>query len=111
MIFKTRLRLAVLVNRGYFFINYLKLEGKPTISETLTRFEVDKSKYLEVMRYNYKKSKGIWWFHRIHQTLKQDDHILQTYIIKLSDLKPVLSPKFINKPCIGILVPSMRYVY
>ena len=72
--------------------SYLKLEGQPAISETRTRFEVDKGKYLEVTRYTYKKSKGIWWVHRIDHTLKQDDHTLQTYIIKLSDFKPVLSP-------------------
>jgi|TARA_B110000881_G_scaffold98784_1_gene86904 hypothetical protein len=72
--------------------SYLKLEGKPAISETRTRFEVDEGEYLEVTRYTYRKSKGIWWVHRIDQTLKQDDHVLQRYVIKLSDFKPVLSP-------------------
>ncbi len=73
--------------------SYLKLEGKPVISETRTRFEVDDREYLEVTRYTYKKSKGIWWVHRIDQTLKQDDHVLQTYVIKLSDFNPVLSSR------------------
>jgi hypothetical protein len=72
--------------------SYLKLEGKPAISETRTRFEVDEGEYLEVTRYTYRKSKGIWWVHRIDQTLKQDDHVVQRYVIKLSDFKPVLSP-------------------
>ena len=73
--------------------SYLKLEGKPAISETRTRFEVDEREYLEVTRYTYKKFKGIWWVHRIDQTLKQEDHILRTYVFKLSDFNPVLSSR------------------
>jgi hypothetical protein len=73
--------------------SYLKLEGKPAISETRTRFEVDEREYLEVTRYTYKKSKGIWWVHRIDQTLKQEGHILQTYVIKLSGFNPILSSR------------------
>lgn len=73
--------------------SYLKLEGKPAISETRTRFEVDEREYLEVTRYTYRKYQGIWWVHRIDQTLKQEDHVLQTYVIKLSGFKPVLSSR------------------
>ncbi len=73
--------------------SYLRLEGKPAISETRTRFEVDEREYLEVTRYTYKKFKGIWWVHRIDQTLKQEGHILQTYVFKLSDFNPVLSSR------------------
>jgi hypothetical protein len=73
--------------------SYLKLEGKPAISETRSRFEVGEREYLEVTRYTYKKLKGIWWVHRIDQTLKQEDHILQTYVFKLSDFNPVLSSR------------------
>ena len=53
---------------------------------------MNEEEYMEITLYTYKKPKGIWWVHRIDQTLKQDDHTLQTYIIKLSDFKPVLSP-------------------
>ena len=72
--------------------SYLKLGGKPAISETRSRFEVDEREYLEVTHYTYRKFQGVWWVHRIDQTLKQDDHVLQRYVIKLSDFKPVLSP-------------------
>jgi len=73
--------------------SYLKLEGKPAISETRSRFEVDEREYLEVTHFTYKKLKGIWWVHRIDQSLKQEGHILQTYVFKLSDFNPVLSSR------------------
>jgi hypothetical protein len=73
--------------------SYIKLEGKPAISESRSRFEVEGREYTEVTRYAHKKVKGIWWVHRIDQTLKQEDHILQTYVFKLSDFAPVLSSR------------------
>ncbi|MZH02394.1 MAG: hypothetical protein F3745_03055 [Nitrospinae bacterium] len=71
--------------------SYIKIEGKPAISESRSRFEVDGREYSEVTSFSYKKVKGIWWVHRIDQILKQDGHVLQTYVVKLSDFKPVLS--------------------
>ena len=72
-------------------LSYIKIEGKPAISESRSRFTVDGSEYSEVTSYSYKKIKGIWWVHRIDQTLKQEGHVIQTYVVKLSDFKPVLS--------------------
>jgi hypothetical protein len=73
-------------------MSYIKLDGKFAISESRSRFEVSEQKYSEVTRYKYKKVDGIWLVHRIDQTLKQEDYVLQTYIFKLSDFQAVLSP-------------------
>lgn len=70
---------------------YLKLEGKSAVSESRSRFKLEGRQFSEDTRYTYKKAKGIWWVHRIDQTLKQDEHILQTFIFKLSEFVPVLS--------------------
>ena len=69
---------------------YLKLDGKPAIIESRTRFEMKGQKYNEVTNYTYKKIKGVWWIHRIDQTFKQGDHIVQTYVLRLTDFNPVL---------------------
>jgi hypothetical protein len=57
------------------------------------KVQVDEREYLEAIRYNYRKYKRIWWVHCIDQTLNQEDHALQTYVIKLSEFKLVLSPR------------------
>lgn len=71
-------------------MNYLKLDGKFAISESRSRFEVKGQEYIEITRFKYKKAKGIWWVHRIDQTLKQEDHVLRNLIFKLSDYRPIL---------------------
>ncbi len=71
---------------------YIKLAGKYAISESLSRFEMKGREYVEVTRYKYKKSAGIWWVNRIDQTLKRDDQVVQTYVFKLSHYQPVLFP-------------------
>ncbi len=71
--------------------SYLKLGGKLAISESRSRFELDGRKYFETTRYSYKEASGIWWVHRIDQTIKQEDQVLQTYVLKLSNFKPVLT--------------------
>ena len=71
--------------------SYTKIEGKPAILESRSRFEVDGRFYSEVTRYSYKNIKGIWWVHRIDQTLKQGDHVLQTFILRLSNFHPTRS--------------------
>lgn len=71
--------------------SYMKIGGKPAISESRSRFAVDGREYSEVTSYTYKKNRGIWWIHRIDQTLKQEGHVIQTYVIKLSGFNPVLS--------------------
>ena len=73
-------------------MSYLKLDGKFAISDSRSRFEMKGQEYREVTRFKYKKVKGVWWVHRIDQTLKQDDFVLQTHKIKLFDFRPVLSP-------------------
>jgi hypothetical protein len=72
-------------------MSYSKLDGKFAISESRSRFEVGGQEYVEVTRFKYKKVMGIWWVHRIDQTLKQDGYTLQTYVFKLSNFRPVLS--------------------
>lgn len=72
-------------------MSYLKLDGKFAISETRSRFKVNGQDYTEVTLFKYKKVKGIWWVHRIDQTLKQEGSVLQTHIIKLSDFRPIRS--------------------
>ena len=73
--------------------SYTKNEGKLAISESLSRFEVDGRLYSEVTRYSYKNIKDIWRVHRIDQTLKQGDHVLQTFILRLSDFHPTRSSR------------------
>ncbi len=70
---------------------YTKLDGKLAISESRIRFEIDGQEYNEVTSYKYKKVRGVWWVHRIEQTYKEEDHIVQTYVLRLSDFKPLLS--------------------
>lgn len=70
---------------------YIKLDGNPAVSESRTRFEIDEQEYKKVTSYKYKNFEGIWWVHRIDQVFKQEDHILQTYVLRLTDFKPVLS--------------------
>ena len=71
--------------------SYSKLGGKLAISESRSRFEVDGSEYSKTTRYKYKKASGIWWVHRIDQTIKREDTVLQSYVLKLSNFKPVLN--------------------
>jgi hypothetical protein len=73
-------------------MRYLKLEGKFAISESRSRFEVKGQEYSEVTRYRYKKIEGIWMVSQIDQTLKQEDYVLQTHVIKFSDFRIALSP-------------------
>ena len=73
-------------------LSYLKLDGKYAISETRSRFKLDERQFLEVTRYTYKKSKGVWWVQRIDQTLKQEGHTLQKYVFNLYDFKPIFLP-------------------
>ena len=72
---------------------YTKLDGKPAISESRTRFEINGKEYNEVTSYRYKKVAGVWWIHRIKQTFKQEDDIVQTYVLRLSGFKPILSSR------------------
>lgn len=70
-------------------LRYLKLGTMQAIFESRTQFEVSGEKYKETTRFTYKKVKGIWWVHRIDQTLKIEDHVLRTYVVKLSNFLPV----------------------
>jgi hypothetical protein len=68
-------------------MSYLKLDGKYAISESRSTFEIKEQKYSEVTRFKYKEVDGVWVVHRIDQTLKQEDYVLQTHVIKLSDFQ------------------------
>jgi len=70
---------------------YIKLADKYAITESLSRFEVKGQQYMEVTQYKYKKIAGIWWVHRIDQTLKRGGQVMQNYVFKLSGIKPILS--------------------
>ncbi len=69
---------------------YLKLDDKLAISESRSRFKLQGQEYFETTRYTYKKVEGIWWVHRIDQTLKREGLVLLTYILKLSDFQITL---------------------
>ena len=72
---------------------YIKLEGKRALSESRSQFEIEGQEYTETTRYRYKKVEGIWWVHRIDQTIKRKENILQTLILRLSNFSPTLSLK------------------
>ena len=70
---------------------YLKLDDKRAISESQSRFTIKDQKYSENTRYSYKQVGGIWLVHRIDQTIELEGEVMQTYILKLSQFRPVLS--------------------
>ncbi len=66
---------------------YEKLGDKWAIAESHSSFKMGGLKYNEISLYRYKKIGDIWLFHRIDQTLKQDNQIFQSHRFKIFDVQ------------------------